>query len=198
MESEGRRDHPQVARDDGPPESDGDEVGRDVESAPAADAARPPAEGDVARGGPGGGLRLLAAAVMAPWLVGYGVTGAWAVTRGLRAAADGLSSIDVGYSRPVTPPGVIFVGVLLLAGFAVLLVAAMLVLYDARGRGAWAAVCVAAVVLTAGSVWAAASGGLHPGLWLLFFGGLLYGAALSLVQLLRVARAAARGAIAGP
>ena len=142
MDSEGRRDHPQVARDDGPPESDVDEAGRDVESAPAADAARPPDEGDVARGGLGGGLRLLAAAVMAPWLVGYGVTGAWAVTRGLRAAADGLSSIDVGYSRPVTPSGVIFVGVLLLAGFAVLLVAAMLVLYDARGRGAWAAVCV--------------------------------------------------------
>ena len=189
MESEGRRDHPRVARDDGPPESDGDEGGHDVESAPAADAARPPAEGDVARGGLGGGLRLLAAAVMAPWLVGYGVTGAWAVTRGLRAAADGLSSIDVGYSRPVTPSGVIFVGVLLLAGFAVLLVAAMLVLYDARGRGAWVAVCVAAVILTAGSVWAAASGGLHPGLWLLFFGGLLYAAALSLVELLRARHA---------
>jgi len=133
----------------------------------------------------GGGLRLLAAAVTLPWLLGYGVTGAWAVTRGARAAAGGLSSIDVGYSRMVTPAGVILVGALLLAGFAVLLAAAMLVLYDARGRGRWAAVCVVAIGLTAGSVWAAASGGLHPGLWLLFFGGLLYAAALSLVELLR-------------
>jgi hypothetical protein len=135
-----------------------------------------------------GGLRLLAAAVTAPWLVGYGVTGAWAVTRGARAAASGFSSIDVGYSRTVTPPGVIFVGALLLAGFAVLLAAAMLVLYDARGRGVWAAVCVVAVALTAGSVWAAVSGGLHPGLWLFFFGGLLYATVLSTVELLRATR----------
>jgi len=141
---------------------------------------------------PGGGLRLLAAAVMAPWLVGYGVTGAWAVTRGARAAAEGLSSIDVGYSRMVAPPGVIFVGALLLAGFAVLLATAMLVIYDARGRGAWAAVCVVAAVLTAGSVWAAVSGGLHPGLWPFFFGGLLYAAVLSLVKLLRVRRGVER------
>ena len=196
MESERRQDHPCAAHNDSPDEPDDEEARRHGEPALAEEVAPPPPEGEVARGG--GGLRLLAAAVMAPWLVGYGVTGAWAVTRGARAAADGLSSIDVGYSRPVTPPGVVFVGVLLLAGFAVLLVAAMLVLYDARGRGAWAAVCVVATVLTAGSVWAAVSGGLHPGLWLLFFGGLLYGAALSLVQLLRVARAAARGAIAGP
>jgi hypothetical protein len=146
----------------------------------------------------GGGLRLFAAAVMAPWLVGYGVTGAWAVTRGARAAADGLSSLDVGYSRLVTPPGVILVGALLLAGFGVLVAAAMLVLYDARGRGKWATVCAVAAALTAGSVWAAASGGLHPGLWLLFFGGLLYAVALSLVELWRVTRAAARGTIPGP
>lgn len=168
----------------------------DAGSALPEEAAPPPVDGEVAR--TGGGLRLLAAAVMAPWLVGYGVTGAWAVTRGARAAAGGLSSVDVGYSRLVTPPGVIFVGALLLAGFAVLLAAAMLVLYDARGRGRWAAVCVVAAVLTAGSVWAAVSGGLHPGLWLLFFGGLLYAAALSLVELLRVTRVAGRGTIAGP
>jgi hypothetical protein len=135
-----------------------------------------------------GGEQTEAAAVTAPWLVGYGVTGAWAVTRGARAAADGLSSIDVGYSRLVTPFSVIIVGALLLAGFAVLLAAAMLVLYDARGRGPWAAVGFAAALLTAGSVWAAASGGLHPGLWLLFFGGLLYVVALSLVELRRVTR----------
>ncbi|MCX6362695.1 MAG: hypothetical protein NTW58_00700 [Actinobacteria bacterium] len=124
--------------------------------------------------------------------MGYGVTGTWAVTRGARAAADGLSSLDVGYSRLVTPPGVILVGALLLAGFAILLAAAMLLLYDARGRGVWAAVCAVAAVLTAGSVWAAVSGGLHPGLWFLFFGGLLYAAALSAVLLLRVARGVER------
>lgn len=141
---------------------------------------------------PGGGLRLLAAAVTAPWLVGYGVTGAWAVMRGARAAAEGLSSLDVGYSRLVTPAGVILVGALLLAGFAVVLAAAMLVLYDARGRGPWAAVGAAAAVLTAGSVWAAASGGLHPGLWLLYFGGLVYAVALSVVRLLRATRGSER------
>ena len=168
----------------------------DAASAPAEEATQPPDEVEVAR--TGGGLRLLAAVVTAPWLVGYGVTGAWAVMRGARAAVDGLSSVDVGYSRLVTPPGVIFVGVLLLAGFAVLLATAMLVLYDSRRRGAWAAVCVGAAVLTAGSVWAAVSGGLHPGLWLLFFGGLLYAAALSLVELLLVTRVARRGTIVGP
>ena len=146
----------------------------------------------------GGGLRLLAAAVMAPWLVGYGIIGAWAVTRGARAAADGLSSFDVGYSRPVTPPGVIFVGALLLAGFAVLLAAAMLVLYDARGRGAWAAVAVVAAVLTAGSVWAAASGDLHPGLWVLLFFGLAYVTVVALARVVQVTRAARRGRIAQP
>jgi hypothetical protein len=152
------------------------------------DAAAPPLEAETAP--TGGGLRLLAAVVTAPWLVGYGVIGTWAVTRGARAAAGGLSSFDVGYARVVTPAGVILVGALLLAGFAVLLAAAMLVLYDARVRGAWAAVCVAAVILTAGSVWAAVRGDLHPGLWLLFFGGLLYAAALSLIQLVRVTRSA--------
>jgi hypothetical protein len=173
-----------------------DELVSGAPSAPVEEVAPPPVEAEVAR--TGGGLRLLAAAVTAPWLVGYGVTGAWAVTRGARAAADGLSSVDFGYSRLVTPPGVIFVGALLLAGFAVLLAAAILVLYDARRRGAWAAVCVVAALLTAGSVWAAASGGLHPGRWLLFFGGLLYATALSLVELLLVTRAAGRDTIAGP
>ena len=197
MVSEGPQDHPYGAHYDSPDEPDHEEERRDAEAlALAEEAAPPPVDGEVAR--TGGGLRLLAAVVMAPWLVGYGVTGAWAVTRGARAAADGLSSFDVGYSRTVTPAGVIFVGALLLAGFAVLLAAAMLVLYDARGRGAWAAVAVVAAVLTAGSVWAAASGGLHPGLWLLFFGGHLYAAVLSHVQLRRVTRAARRGTIARP
>jgi len=176
MESEGRQDHLYAAHYD---EQEGElPLGAPESEPPLAH--------------PGGALRLLAAAVTAPWLVGYGVIGAWAVTRGARAAAGGLSSLDVGYARPVTPAGVILVGALLLAGFAVLLAAAMLVLYDARGRGGWAAVVAAAAVLTAGSLWAAASGGLHPGLWPLFFGGLVYAVALSLVQLLRARRGVER------
>jgi len=178
MGSEGRQDQPYVTHYDSPDEPEDEPT------------AAPDSGATSAR--TGGGLRLLAAAIMAPWLVGYGVTGAWAVTRGARAAAGGLSTIDVGYARMVAPAGVIFVGALLLAGFAVLLAAAMLVLYDARGRGGWVAVGAVAVVLTAGSVWAAVSGGLHPGLWLLFFGGLLYAVALSVVQLLRVTRGVER------
>ena len=155
--------------------------------------APPPPDEDVVR--PGGGLRLLAVVVAAPWLVVYGITGAWAVTRGARAAADGLSSVDVGYSRSVTPPSVIVVGALLLAAFAVLLAVVILILHDARSRGRWAVVSVVAAVLMAGSIWAAVSGGLDPGLWLLYFGGLLYSTALSLARLLRAARAARRGRI---
>ena len=146
----------------------------------------------------GGLLRLLAAVVTAPWLVGDGIIGAWAVTRGVSAAAGGHPSIDVGYARAVTPTGVIVVGALLLAGFAVLLAVAMLILYDSRGRGAWATAGVIAAVLTAGSVWAAVSGGLNPGLWLLFFGGLLYAVVLSLTRLILETRAARRGTIAEP
>jgi hypothetical protein len=141
---------------------------------------------------------VLAVVVMAPWLFVYGITGAWAVTRGARSAADGLASFDVGYSRIVTPGGVILVGALLFAGFAVLLAVAMLVLYDTRRRGAWAGAGLGAFVLTAGSVWAAVSGGLHPGLWLLFFGGLLYALLLCLVKLLRASRATRRGAVVRP
>jgi len=180
MEPEEPQDHLYVAHYDDPDEPDDEAVRRE--------AAAPPH----------GALRLLAAVVPAPWLVGYGVIGAWAVTRGARAVATGGSSIDVGYARAVTPAGVIFVGALLLAGFAVVLAAAMLVLYDARRRGAWTAVCVVAVVLTAGSVWAAASGGLHPGLWLLYFGGLLYAVALSLFRLVRVTRSARRDRLVRP
>ena len=189
MESEAPQDHLGVTHDDGPDEPDDEEARRD-------DEARAQAERESPR--PGGGLRLLAAAVMTPWLFGYGVSGAWAVTRGASSAAAGLSSVDVGYAHTVTPAGVVFVGALLLSAFAVLLAAAMLLIYDARGRGVWAVVGVVAAVLTAGSVWAAASGGLRPVLWLLFFGGLLYATVLSVVRLLRVRRAADRGGIVGP
>jgi hypothetical protein len=173
----------------GAPPTEGEEATTLPDAAPPADAA-------VDR--TAGRRRLLAAAVTLPWLIGYGVIGSWAVTRGARAAAGGLPSIDVGYSGMVSPAGVIVVGALLLAGFAALLATAMLVLHDARGRGPWATVCAVSAFLTAGSVWAAASGGLKPGLWFLFFGGLLYALALSLSRVRRVTRAAARGRIARP
>jgi hypothetical protein len=146
----------------------------------------------------GGGLRLIAAAVMTPWLVGYGVTGAWAVASGARAAADGLAHVDVGYGRPVTPAGLVIVGALAFAAFAVLLAAALLLLLGSRGSGRLAGVCAAAVALTAGSVWAAARGGLDPGLWLLFFAGLLYASVLSFAMALRATRQGGRGEPAGP
>lgn len=144
----------------------------------------------------GGGLRLLAVAVTLPWLLAYGVTGGWAVTRGARAAAAGLASLDVGYSRPVTPGGVLLVGGLLLAAFAVVLAAALLLLFDARGAGRWAAVAAVAAALSAGSVWAAARGGLGPGLWLLFFFGLLWALVLAAVRLATAAGRARRGTAA--
>ena len=144
------------------------------------------------------GLRLLGAAVTIPWLFAYGVTGVWAVTRGARSAAGHLSSIDVGYSRTVSPTSVIFVGALLLAGFAVMLAAAMLVLYGARGPGRWAAVCLVATALTVGSVWVSVRGELHPAMWPVFFGGLLYATLLSLIMLVRALRARGGSRIVDP
>ena len=58
----------------------------------AADAAQaPPVEPQIGR--PGGGLRVLAAAVMLPWLLGYGVIGTWTVVRG--ASGRSLRPQDV-------------------------------------------------------------------------------------------------------
>jgi hypothetical protein len=148
--------------------------------------------------GSAGGLRLLAAAATLPWLLLYGTAGAWAVARALWAMRDGLPHLDAGYTRLVTPAGLLFVGALLLTAFATLLAVALLLLFAHRGRAAWLTVLVAAVMLTAGAVWAAATGGLHPGLWLLYFFGLLYSAAAAAVQLARVTRHAGRGRIAEP
>ena len=176
--------------------------GRPGDAAPdaAAPAASPPAPpAPAVRSGPGGaGRRILAAAVTLPWLVGYGFTGAWAVTRGVRALAAGVPHVDAGYGTSVSPWGLIWVGVLLLAGFATLLAAAVLLLASHRGRGAWLAVCSAALALTAGSVWAAVRGDLHSALWLLFFFGVLYAAIVALVVLLRMPRRRGRGTIAAP
>ena len=99
-------------------------AGRRHRIEPDAAAGAPAAESEPAR--TGGGLRVLAALVMLPWLLGYGVIGTWTVARGASAAASGLKSFDAGYTRLVTPAGVILVGALLLAAFAALLAASLL------------------------------------------------------------------------
>jgi hypothetical protein len=164
--------------------------------APPDDARGAPPEGATeAPSRSGGGLRVLGALVMLPWLLGYGVIGTWTVVRGASAAASGLKSFDAGYTRLVSPAGVILVGALLLAAFAVLLATSMLLMIGGRGA-TWAAVAAAAVLLVAGSVWAATRGGLSPVLWVLIFFGLVYAAAVAIVALVRATRAPERGTIA--
>ncbi len=166
----------------GTPES-GDDTGP---GGPPGEAA--PAVGAERDGGSRVALRVLAAAVTLPWMVVYGVTGAWAVARGARAFAAGLPQLDAGYTRMVTPAGLMYVGALLLAGFGVLLACALLLLFRRRSATVWLPLLLAAAGLTAGSVWAAASGGLHPGLWVLFFFGLAYATAVAAVCLAQVTR----------
>gem|GEM_PF-887612 len=174
-----------------PPEATGrDEPGPAGESGPADAVAQ--------SGGSGVGLRLLAAAVTLPWLVVYGITGAWAVTRGALAAAEGLVELDAGYTRMVTPLGLVYVGALVLAAFAVLLACVLLLLFRRRSAAVWLPVLLVAAGLTAGSVWAAVSGGLHPLLWLLFFFGLAYATVVALVRVVQVTRAGRRGRIVPP
>jgi hypothetical protein len=55
-----------------------------------------------------------------------------------------------------------------------------------------------AVLLVAGSVWAATRGGLSPLLWVFFFFGLVYAAVVAIVALIGVTRAPGRGRIAQP
>jgi hypothetical protein len=154
-----------------------------------------PAERD---GGAGVALRVLAAAVALPWMVVYGVTGAWAVTLGARGAAQGLAHLDAGYTRMVTPLELMYVGALLLAAFAVLLACGLLLLFGRRSAMLWLPVLLVAVGLTAGSVWAAVSGGLHPLLWILFFFGLAYATTVALVRVVQVTRAGRSARIASP
>ena len=137
---------------------------------------------------PGGGLRLLAAVISLPWMLGYGVTGAWAVARGARDVGAGVAHVDVGYARLVTPASVIYVGALLLTAFAVLLVCSLLLIYDRRSPTVWLPVLFVSAGLSAGAVWAAARGGLDPGLWLLFFFGLVYVAVVAAVRIARGTR----------
>jgi len=171
--------------------------GASAAAPPSGESAPPPAVAVTAVRS-GAGRRLILAALLLPWLLGYGITGSWAVARGALAAADGLDSLQAGYAHIVSPAGLIVVGALLLAGFGALLATALLLAFDRRGRGRWASVCGVAAALTAGSVWAAVAGGLHPGLWLVFFAGLAYAAALSGVGALRAAGARGRGRVERP
>ena len=146
----------------------------------------------------GGGLRLLAAAVPLPWMLLYGVGGAWAVTKGAQAFAGGLAELDAGYTRMVSPAGLMYFGAVLLAGFAVLLACALLLLFQRRSATLWLPLFLVAAGLTAGSIWAAVVGELVPILWVLFFFGLAYVTVVALVRLVQVTRASRRGRIAGP
>jgi hypothetical protein len=192
---------------------------RDEEQQPAGEAAKateavaagedaPPATEDApaaepagaSRGSPrsGAGLRLLGAAFTLPWLIFYGITGAWAVTRGAKAAADGLKQLDVGYTRFVTPAQVIFFGALLLTAFTVMMACALLLLYGRRSAMVWLPLLLVAAGLTAGSIWASVRGDLHPILWVSLFFGLAYVTVVALVRVLQVTRAERRGTIGSP
>ena len=149
-------------------------------------------------GGAGGGRRLLGAVVLVPWMLGYGITGSWAVARGANAMAQHLQHIDAGYTRPVSPGGLIVVGALLLAAFGVLLATALLLLTASRRRRAWTAALVVAALLSAGAVWAGIAGHMSPGLWLLLFFGLLLALVFTAVVVARMPRGPSRAKIAGP
>jgi hypothetical protein len=142
--------------------------------------------------------RIVGAVVMLPWILGYGSVGAWAVTFGARAVAAGETSVDAGYTRMVAPSGVIFVGALLLAAFATLLAAALLLLHGSRRWPAWTAVAGVAGALTAGAVWAGVRGELSPVLWVFFFFGLVDALLVALFQAYRGARSGRRDEVLKP
>ena len=144
------------------------------------------------------GLRLMAAALLVPWLLGYGITGSWAVARGVRGVTQHVPHLDAGYSRPVSPASLVLVGALLLAGFAVLLAAALLLVASSQRRGLWSAVLVLALLLVAGAVWAGVAGHVDPGLWVVLFFGLLVAAVAAAVALVRMPGGGGRARIAEP
>ena len=163
-------------------------AGPDAPPAPDAAAPPPPPEDAAPPAGVparGAGRRILAAVVLLPWVIGYGSVGAWAVTFGARSLAAGNAIVDAGYTRMVTPGGVILVGALLLAAFVTVMAAGLLLIYDSRRRGLWGGVAVAAAVLTAGAVWAGVRGELVAILWILFFFGIVYALAVALWRLWR-------------
>lgn len=159
-------------------------------------AGRPVVAGESATAG--GGRRLLAAVIALPWLVAYGVVGAWAVTKAARAMSDGVARVEVGYVHPVSPGSLLVVGALLLAAFATLLALALLLLWGSHRGVPWSAVAAVGWLLTAGTVWAALEGGLHPGLWPLYFFGVAYAAVLATIVAVRVARGPAGGTVVPP
>ncbi len=175
---------------------------------PADEAEPAPAEPPAGEAGPavsssesprgGGGLRVVGAVVTLPWLILYGITGAWAIARGARAAAEGLKQFDAGYTRFVTPAEVMFLGALLLAAFAVMMACALLLLFGRRSAMVWLPLLLVAAGLTAGSIWASVRGGLHPILWVMLFFGLAYVTVVALVRVLKVTRAERRGRIVSP
>jgi hypothetical protein len=178
-----------------------DDDPRDQEERPAGDVPAgeaAPAEPSDRVPRPGAGWRLLAALVTLPWFLAYGITGAWAVTRGAQAYSEGLKEFDVGYSRFVTPISVMYVGALLLAALVVVLACALLLLFDRRSGTVWLPVLLVAGGLTAGSIWAAVRGDLAPLLWVLFFFGIAFVTVVALVRLVRVTRAERRARIAPP
>jgi hypothetical protein len=145
-----------------------------------------------------GGLRLIGAVVTLPWVLLYGVTGVWAVTLAAQSASRGLTQIDAGYTRFVTPAQLGFVGALLLTAFAVMLGCGLLLLFRRRSGMLWLPLLLVAAGLTAGALWAGIKGELHPLLWALFFFGLVYVTAITAVKVLHVTRVERRDRIAPP
>ncbi len=186
----------------------GDRTDPEGVPAPADEAEPAPAEGPAGEAGPavslsesprgGGGLRVFGAVVTLPWLLLYGITGAWAIARAARAAAEGLKQFDAGYTRFVTPAEVMVLGALLLAAFAVMMACALLLLFGRRSAMVWLPLLLVAAGLTAGSIWASVRGGLHPILWVTLFFGLAYVTVVALVRVLKVTRAERRGRIVSP
>lgn len=192
-------DTPEAGAAAGPgPETGGGEPAAPLAPGRSAPAARPAVRPTVRRVGGGAGRRLLVAFVLAPWLVGYGVTGSWAVTLGTRSLAGHQSQVDAGYTHPVSPGALIGVGVLLLVAFAALLATIMLLLLLSPRRGAWIAVLATTLALLAGSVWVAVAGQAGLAVWALFFFGLAFAALVDVLALLRMPRRFDRGTIARP
>ena len=79
-----------------------------------------------------------------------------------------------------------------------MLACALLLLFGRRSAMVWLPLLFIAAGLTAGSVWAAVRGELHPALWVLFFFGLAYVTVVALACVLKVTRAERRARIVSP
>jgi hypothetical protein len=175
-----------------------DETPNDEGTPAAAEPAADEAHGETAQDRDSGGLRLVGAVVTLPWVLLYGISGVWAVTRAAQAASQGLKQLDAGYTRYVTPMQLGFVGALLVTAFAVMLACGLLLLFGRRSGMAWLPLLLVAAGLTAGALWAGIEGELHPLLWVVFFFGLAYVTAVAAVKVLHVTRVERRDRIAPP